>query len=110
MLQETKFGLSEKDRGPLILIYNRLEMYTKDMKSFNSMPSEMINNEKILMWAVKEIYLSPYKVFIDKLDRNKLIYRFLKAKKYIELKQEYKLEELISYFITCLYKELEQYK
>ena len=101
-----KIGLDEKDREALILIFDRLEMYVNDINSFNSMPYEVVINEKILMWVVKEIYLSPYRIFINKLDRQTLVHKFLKSKKYIERKQDFKLEELISYCITCLQKEL----
>ena len=60
-----KIGLTENDRNNLILIYSRLEMYVKDSKIYELMPEERVLDEKIMFWAIKEIYLSPHKIYLN---------------------------------------------
>ena len=100
-------GLSEKDRNCLITILRHLEMYVENTVAYDLMPADRFLDEKIMLWAVKEIYLSPHKVFLNNLKRNRFILRYQKTKKYITGKPDYKLEEIINYFIVCLHDELE---
>lgn len=100
-------GLSEKDRNCLITILRHLEMYVENTVAYDLMPADRFLDEKIMLWAVKEIYLSPHKVFLNNLKRDRFILRYQKTKKYITGKLDYKLEEIINYFIVCLHDELE---
>ena len=72
------------------------------------MPRERVLDEKIMFWALKEIYLSPHKVYLNKLTREKIILKYYKTKKYIAEKEYYRLEEIINYFIACLREEMER--
>jgi len=100
-------GLSEKDRNCLITILRHLEMYVENTIAYELMPADRFLDEKIMLWAVKEIYLSPHKVFLNNLKRDRFVLRYQKTKKYITEKPDYKLEEIINYFIVCLHDELE---
>ena len=100
-------GLLEKDRNSLITILSHLEMYVENTVAYDLMPADRFLDEKIMLWAVKEIYLSPHKVFLNNLKRDRFILRYQKTKKYITGKSDYKLEEIINYFIVCLHDELE---
>ena len=105
-----KIGLTEADREHLILIFKSLEMFTEDVKAYDYMTKDRLLDEKILMWCIKEIYLSPYKIFLKKLNRENIVFKYLKTKKYISEKANYRLEEIINYFIVCLKEELERGK
>ena len=105
-----KIGLTENDRNNLILIYSRLEMYVKDSNIYDLMPEERVLDEKIMFWAIKEIYLSPHKIYLNLLTRDKFILKYYKTKKYITEKENYKIKEIIDYFMVCLHDEMENTK
>ena len=102
-----KIGLLEKDREPLIVSLKHLEMYVDNITAYELMSVDRFLDERIMLWAVKEIYQSPHKVFLNDLKRDKFVLRYQKTKKYITQKPDYKLEEIINYFIVCLHDELE---
>ena len=103
----SKIGLEPKDRMPLIVLLKRIGLYVDKESIYNLMEPERILDDKIMMWCIKEIYLSPHKVFLNNLNWEKLTLKYLKTKKYIMEKPDYKLEEIINYFIVCLHDELE---
>lgn len=82
-------------------------MYVDDVRAYSFMPIDRVLDEKIMIWAIKEIYLSPHKAFLNKLKRENFIHKYLKTKKYITEKIDYRLEEIINYFVVCLHDELE---
>lgn len=83
-------------------------MYCENVESYYIMPDEKILDEKIMLWTLKELYLSPYKVYLNNLKLEKFRLNYFKAKKYITQKENYRLEEIINYFIVCLHEELEK--
>lgn len=105
-----EIGLKEKDREVLIHTLQHLELYAQGPIAYSLMTVERVLDEKIMIWAVKEIYLSPHKVYLNDLKRDKLVLKYLKTKKYITEKPNYRLEEIINYFIVCLHDEFENNK
>lgn len=105
-----EIGLKEKDREGLINTLQHLELYVEDPIAYNLMTVERVLDEKIMQWAIKEVYLSPHKVYLNDLKRDKLVLKYLKTKKYITEKPNYRLEEIINYFIVCLHDEFENRK
>ena len=105
-----EIGLKEKDREGLIHTLQHLELYAQDPIAYNLMTVERVLDEKIMQWAVKEIYLSPHKVYLNDLKRDKLVLKYLKTKKYITEKPNYRLEEIINYLMVCLHDEFENKK
>ena len=103
-----EIGLKPEDREPLILLLKRIELYTENIRTYSLMPAERMLDDKIMTWCVKELYLSPYKAFLMRLNWEKLVHKYLKTKKYITEKPDYRLEEIINYFMVCLYEELEK--
>ncbi len=101
-------GLNGNDREPLITNLKRLELYTEDTNAYIMMTHERFLDAQIMMWAVKELYLSPYKMLLSKLDAKNLRLKYTKTKKYITEKENYRIDELISYFITCLQEEMQK--
>lgn len=93
----------EKDRIPFITILEKIEMYQPYRNITEKYYSqELKRDEKIQLWCLKEIYLSSYKVYLNKLNRDKFIEKYLKAKKYISNKTSNYEKSIISYFIACL--------
>lgn len=102
-----KIGLTQNDKSNLILIYSKLELYVNNSKAYELMPAERVLDEKIMFWAIKEIYLSPHKIYLNTLARDKFILKYYKTKKYITEKENYKIKEIIDYFMVCLHDEME---
>lgn len=102
-----KIGLTQNDKSNLILIYSKLELYVNNSKAYELMPAERVLDEKIMLWAIKEIYLSPHKIYLNTLTRDKFILKYYKTKKYITEKENYKIKEIIDYFMVCLHDEME---
>lgn len=105
-----EIGLKEKDREPLKILYTRLEMYCIKPEIYELMPKEAVLDEKIMLWSLKEIYLSPHKIYLNDLKIDKFRLKYYKTKKYIMEKPNYRLEEVINYFIVCLHEEMEKEK
>lgn len=91
--------LEEKDRIAIIVILKRLDIYTT---SINYIPEETLKELKIQYWTIVEIYLSPYKIYLNNLNRMDFLFRFLKTKQYVECNLEDKLTHFINYFIKSL--------
>lgn len=102
-----KIGLTQNDKSNLILIYSKLELYVNNSKAYELMSDERVLDEKIMLWAIKEIYLSPHKIYLNTLARDKFILKYYKTKKYITEKENYKIKEIIDYFMVCLHDEME---
>lgn len=102
-----KIGLTQNDKSNLILIYSKLELYVNNSKAYELMSDERVLDEKIMLWAIKEIYLSPHKIYLNTLTRDKFILKYYKTKKYITEKENYKIKEIIDYFMVCLHDEME---
>lgn len=102
-----KIGLTQNDKSNLILIYSKLELYVNNSKAYEIMSAERVLDEKIMFWAIKEIYLSPHKIYLNTLTRDKFILKYYKTKKYITEKENYKIKEIIDYFMVCLHDEME---
>ncbi len=76
-----------------------------------------MNDEEIFdlclqYWAIKELYFSPYKVFLNKLKREQFIFRFYKSKSYVNPRDN--TYHFLNYFIKSLqqdfYKEKKEIK
>ncbi len=105
-----EIGLKEKDRYPIILILKRLDLYSEDQRAYFYMSDRQVLDQKIMIWAIKELYISPYKVYLNNLQRNKFVLKYLKTKKYIKKKPGHTLQDIIKYFIACLQEELDRDK
>ena len=69
-----EIGLKPTDRTPLIILLQRLGLYVDKISAYSLMPPERILDDKIMLWCVKEIYLSPHKAFLNNLNWDKLIW------------------------------------
>lgn len=107
LYKEKKFeNLDEADRTEIIKKLKELEIYTT---MINHLPSTMILESKIKYWTIMQIYLSPYRVYWNNINRLNFMFRFLKAKTYMSYENgdnEKKLEDFIAYFIKSLQGEI----
>lgn len=104
--KEQKFeNLNDNDKIVIVNVLKRLEIYVTSQKSI---PESMLYDLKLQYWTIKELYLSPYKLYLDKLTNKKFMFRFLKTKQYIKCDSEEKIGDFISYFIKSLREDLEK--
>ena len=75
-----------------IYIENAEEL-AKEFESFNLLEL------KIQYYAIKELYCSPYKIYLNNLSLNEFNLRFLKTKKYVDIDD---ISHFINYFIKSL--------
>lgn len=106
--KEKKFeNLKDSDRESIIAVLERLELYPVS----EYMSEEKINDLKVQYWAITEIYLSPYKIYLNNIKNKKFLFRFLKAKKYVDyMESEQELNHFMRYFIKSLQRELNNEK
>lgn len=104
--KEKKFeNLKDSDRESIIAVLERLELYPVS----EYMSEEKINDLKVQYWAITEIYLSPYKIYLNNIKNEKFLFRFLKAKKYVDyMESEQELNHFMRYFIKSLQGELDK--
>lgn len=98
-------GISQSQKQGIILILKKLEIYIEKQEHIKSIPKEMIQDTKIQYWVVKEMYFSSYAVYLSELDKKAFAFCYLQAKKYMADKTK---EDIISYFIKCLQKEIKK--
>ena len=100
-------GLNEMDRISIQTTLERMNMYIEDDCYI---PEENIFELQLKYYAIEQIYLSPYKVYLIDLKEKDFIKVFLSAKKYcpIKRKTEKQITDFMNYFIVCLRKEFEK--
>jgi hypothetical protein len=98
-------NLEEINRIAIVNTLKRLELYVEDTKY---LPEERIFALQLQYWTITEIYLSPYRIYLNELSRNKFMLKYYQTEKYIPIENEDKIKDFINYFITCLRKEFEK--
>ena len=74
------------------------------------LPEQMKFDLQLKYYAIAQIYLSPYKIYLTDLKEKLFTRIFLAAKKYcpITIDDENRLEDFMNYFIVCFRNELEK--
>lgn len=100
-------GLNEMDKLSLQSTLKKLELYIEDD---SCLPQEKIFELQLKYYAISQIYLSPYKVYLMDLKEKEFTRIFLSAKKYCPIKKETEkqITDFMNYFIVCLRKEFEK--
>ena len=100
-------GLNETDRISIETTLKKLELYIENDKS---LPEQIKFDLQLKYYAIAQIYLSPYKIYLLDLKEKLFTRIFLAAKKYcpITIDDEDKLEDFMNYFIVCVRNELEK--
>lgn len=102
--EEEKFeGLSDVDKSSIQTTLKRLGLF---IENDIYLPEKMKFELKIKYYAVTQLYLSSYKIYIKDLTDEKLTFNYLQANKYCPIDNEENLEEFMNYYIVCLRKDL----
>lgn len=101
-------GLNETDRISIEHTLKQLELYIGEHDTY--LPEEMKFDLQLKYYAITQIYLSQYKIYLLNLKEKLFTRIFLAAKKYcpITIDDEDKLEDFMNYFIVCFRNELEK--
>ncbi len=99
-------NLEEINRIAIVQVLKRLEIYCEG--NIDYLTEEKVFELQLQYWTITQIYLSPYKVYLNELTRNKFILKYLQTEKYIIIENEENIQDFINYFITCLRKEFEK--
>lgn len=70
------------------------------------LPEKIKFELQIKYYAVIQLYLSSYKIYMNDLTDEKLTFNYLQANKYCPINDEENLEEFMNYYIVCLRKDL----
>lgn len=104
-------NLKENDKNSIRNILKKIEILIQP-EVINYFKEDELINYKLQYWAITEIYLSPYKAFLDNLNKSNFLFRFLKTKQYMNIsiknQNEEELTSFMNYFVTCLRKEIEE--
>ncbi len=103
----TSEKITSEDRDIIIKILERLDIYITNPKILEYFNEQQKYDYKLKYWAIKEIYFSPDKAFLYNLTRKQFEFRFLKAKKYMDIKK-CSIYEFLAYFIKCLKNEMQK--
>lgn len=103
--QKNDENISDTDRAAIITRLQALELYTT---SIGCIPEKMLFELKLQYWTIKELYFSPYKIYLNTMTRTKFLLKFLQTQKYITIDNEDKLTDFISYFIKILREDFEK--
>ena len=102
-----KGNMSEADRQAIIVQLKRLEIFIPNMELLKYFSKEQLLEYKIQYWTIYQIYHSPYKTILRNITRKQFLFRFYKAKEYMDMTPQ-NIEDFIKYFIRCLQKEFEK--
>lgn len=106
--QKNDENISDIDRTALITCLQNLELYFSDIELLKYLTDEQQLDYELQYWTIKEIYFSPYKIYLNSLTRTKFLLKYLQTKKYILIDNEDKLTDFINYFIKILRKDFEK--
>lgn len=96
-------GLSDVDKMSIQTTLKRLGLFIEDD---TYLPEKMKFELQIKYYAVTQLYLSSYKLYLKDLTDEQLTFNYLQSKKYCPIENEDKLEDFMNYYIVCLRKDL----
>lgn len=99
-------GISQSQKEGLIINMKRLDIFISNSDTLQYLNEEQIQEIKIQYWVIKELYFSPYAMYLNKLTRDMFLNKYLLTKKYIKLTDD-TLTDFVNYFIKILRKEFE---
>lgn len=85
----------------------KLELYSDNM-SDEYMPENMKFDLQLKYYAITQIHLSPYKIYLLDLGEKLFTKVFLAAKQYCPITTPEEITDFMNYFIVCLRKEFEK--
>ena len=100
--------ITEIDRQAIICILKRIGIYIESLNVLQLFTDEKILEYELQYWTIKEIYFSPYKIYLNSLKRTKFLLKYLQTEKYIKVDSESKITDFINYFIKILRDDFEK--
>lgn len=100
-------GLTETDKGSIQTTLKKLDLY---IERDDNLPEQMKFDLQLKYYAITQIYLSPYKIYLLDIKEKSFTKTFLAANQYcpIETKTPKQITDFMNYFIVCLRKEFEK--
>lgn len=105
---ETFENLTNEDRYFIVKTLFRLDLYVKNESLDIIEKSGRLLEFQIYYWTIKELHMSPYREYLNRTTREKLMLIYHNAEKYICKKETYTILDLLNYFIKSLQYEAEE--
>ena len=105
---ETFENLTNEDKHFIETTLLKLGLYVKNDTIEIIEASDRLLEFQIYYWAIKELHMSPYKEYLSRVTREKLMLIYHNSKKYICKKETYTIRDLLNYFIKSLQYEAEE--
>lgn len=106
--QKNEEKISEEDRQAIITCLQNLDLYFSNIDILKYLTDEKQLEYELQYWTIKEIYFSPYKIYLKSMTRTKFLFKYLQTQKYINLDNESKIIDFIRYFIKILREDFEK--
>lgn len=106
--EDEKTNINVQDKAIIVLNLKKLGLFVENQEVLELYPEDKLLELKIFCWIIKELYFSPYKIYLKDLNYNTLCLKFLKAKQYTSTDEGYDIERVIAYTIKCLREEFEK--
>lgn len=106
--QKNEEKISEEDRQAIITYLQKLDLYFSNIDILKCLTDEKQLEYELQYWTIKEIYFSPYKIYLNSMTRTKFLFKYLQTQKYINLDNESKIIDFICYFIKILREDFEK--
>ncbi len=105
--RKTFEGLNNTDRLSIETTLKKLNLYMGDSDD-TYLPEQMKFELQLKYYAITQIHLSPYKIYLLDLKEKMFTRIFLAAKKYCPIEDESRLEDFMNYFIVSFRNEIEK--
>lgn len=99
-------GISAEQKIGIIRLMEKLGIYIENTQTLKYLSDKQLLEIKIQYWVIKELYLSSYVVYLNKLTPEKFLNKYLLTKEYIGLTEE-TLTDFVNYFIKILRNEFD---
>ncbi len=97
-------NISESQKNGIILNLKRLEIYVNEPEILLLIPTNNLLGIKVKYYAIKELYFSPYAIYLQNLSKEVMDFKFLKTSKYVDITKN--VYHFTNYFIKSLQNSL----
>ena len=104
---EDELDINPDDKTCIIRILKKLDLYIENENTVELMTAKELLKYQICYYAIAVIFKNSYKVYLNKLTKEMLINKYLKAEEYCKNKSE---DDVTRYLIKSLQNELEGIK
>lgn len=111
-------NIQDDQRDGIINILTKMEIYmpqkfilddTEIKVTHGYFPTEKIFSLEVQYWVIKELYFSPYRIYLNDLDRKIFMLKLLKTEKYCGDPAENPIL-FINYYIKCIMEHFDNIK